>query len=140
MADRTATGPTIDPPGPQRVLVVEDDPDIRDMVAVILRRPGRQVVATGSAEEALGELERERFEVVVCDLRLGAGMSGWDVAEQVRLRWPGTSFVLLTAAADRRTGGLELRPGVDAVLSKPCYPRELTATVDTHVARSARTS
>jgi two-component system response regulator FlrC len=95
------------------------------MVARVLR-PLRHAVKTArSAEEALDRLAAEPFDLVISDLGMGSGLSGWDLAARVREQWPNVRFVLATgwgAAIDP----LEARArGVEEVLAKPYHPDEL---------------
>jgi PAS domain S-box-containing protein len=110
---RAEHGPT------QRVLVVDDDPRIADMVRQMLELDHHDVATAGSAEEALRRLEADRFDLVICDLGLGAGMNGWELAATVRHRWPGTRFILATGwGADLDPAEAHMR-GVDAIIAKP---------------------
>ena len=112
-----------------RILAVDDEPGLRRLVEHILRQRGHTVTVASSAEQALEQLARSPFDVVVSDLGLGSGMNGWDLAQQVRDRWPATRFVLVTGWG----AALELadaRPrGVDAIVAKPYHPGELIAAV-----------
>src|SRR5262249_34327272 len=93
-------------------------------------RPHRHAVRTAtSAEQALELLAAEPFDLVVSDLGLGPGMSGWDLAARVKTSWPRVRFILATGwgaaiAAD------EARPrGVAQVRAKPYHPEELQRAV-----------
>lgn len=71
----------LDAPGPQSVLIVDDDADIRDTLAELLQRDGYQVATAESATLAAQALERSDFDTVLLDMHLGAD-SGYQVAEQ----------------------------------------------------------
>lgn len=89
----------------RRVLVVDDDPLVRGLVARLVRRrvPGAVVLEAGSAEEALRLLEGPGEGVtVVTDLHLGSGMEGDRLLEVVHERHPAARRVLLTGAPDAR--------------------------------------
>jgi CheY-like chemotaxis protein len=111
---------TSDGPRPCRVLAVDDEPALARMVALILASDGHTVSVATSGEDALEALAVEPFNVVISDLGMGAGMSGWDLAEIVRDRYPDLSFALTTAWGKHidlesvRTCG-----GVQAVITKP---------------------
>jgi len=102
-----------------RVLVVDDEPRLASVGALLLRGEGHRADAAASGEEALARLAGERFDVVVTDLGLGVGMNGWEVAARVKERWPTTGVVLATGWG----GGIDpadaRRRGVEAVVSKP---------------------
>jgi CheY-like chemotaxis protein len=112
-----------------RILAVDDEPAIAAMVVRVLRPLRHTVNTAGSAEEALERLEAEQFDIVVSDLGLGAGMSGWEFAMRVRDRWPDIRFILATG------WGAEIDPdeasekGVAVVLAKPYHPDELERAI-----------
>jgi len=91
----------------------------------MLHPAGHLVKMAGSGEEALALLAAERFDVVVSDMGMGAGMNGWELAAAVKHRWPTVRFLLATgwgAAIDP----IEARAkGVEAVLAKPYRPVDL---------------
>jgi PAS domain S-box-containing protein len=116
-----------------RILVVEDEQQLARMAGLVLTQRGHHVVVAGSAEEALAYLQEGAFELVISDLGLGPGKNGWDLAQVVRARWPGTHFVLVTgwgAAID--TAEARAR-GVDRVIAKPYRISDLRQVAD-HVA------
>jgi CheY-like chemotaxis protein len=134
MADETeaavrAERPTRSAGRPQRVLAVDDDPTIREMVAAGLRREGRDVVTVATGEEALAQLRLAEFDVLLSDIGMGAGMNGWELAAKVRAEWPGVRVLLATGWA----GDLDERKararGVDGVLGKPYRIAELEEAV-----------
>ena len=111
----------------RRVLVVDDDENIVQLVRMYLERDGYQVWCTYDGSSGLAEFRRTRPDVIVLDLML-PGMSGLDVCREVR-REAGTPIIMLTARtteADKLTG-LDL--GADDYVTKPFSPRELVARV-----------
>jgi CheY-like chemotaxis protein len=112
-----------------RILAVDDEPAIGSMVARILRPQRHSVRTATSAEEALELLAAEEFDLVVSNLGLGPGMSGWDLAAHVQATWPRVRFILATgwgAAIDAEEARAR---GVDEVLAKPYHPEELQRAV-----------
>jgi two-component system phosphate regulon response regulator PhoB len=114
----------------QRILVVDDEPDITALVAYHLARGGYRVSTAGTGQEALKAAREERPDVVVLDLML-PGVSGYEVLRELR-RHPDTSdvgVILLTARREEadRIKGLSL--GADDYLTKPFSPQELTLRV-----------
>ncbi|HEX5590961.1 MAG TPA: ATP-binding protein [Candidatus Limnocylindrales bacterium] len=94
------TAPGTPPPGALAsglVLVVEDEPSVRDMTSRHLRRAGYRVIAVGDGEEALREVERlsEPVDVLVSDVIMPA-MSGIDLADRILERYPTVGIVLLS--------------------------------------------
>jgi signal transduction histidine kinase len=114
-----AEAPAAEPGRPQRVLVVDDEPRLSHMASLMLRQQGHQVATAASGEEALARLRAEWFDVLVTDLGLGTGMNGWELARQVRSRWPGTRIVLATGWAASIDDEQARATGVRAVVAKP---------------------
>lgn len=116
---------------PLRVLAVDDEPALCRVIARLLAVDGHTVVAARSAEEAIEELDREPFDVVVADLGLGPAseMTGWDLADHVNERHPGTRFVLATGWGPQISPADARARGVEAVISKPYKLKELRDVV-----------
>jgi phosphate regulon transcriptional regulator PhoB len=112
------------------VLVVEDEPDIRNLIVLHLTREGYRCRTAGNGADALREVRDQRPDLVVLDLLL-PGMDGLEVCRRLRAD-PGTAalpVIMLTAKADEvdRVVGLEL--GADDYIVKPFSPKELVARV-----------
>jgi phosphate regulon transcriptional regulator PhoB len=116
--------------GGQKILVVEDEPDIRKLVHYNLAQERFKVIEAEDGEQALRIIQRDKPHLVVLDLML-PGLSGIEVCKMLRQR-PDTAklpILMLTAKAGEadRVVGLEI--GADDYLSKPFSPRELVARV-----------
>lgn len=115
-----------------RVLVVDDEPDARELIAVVLKRCGAEVVSVGSAVEALAELERQEFNVLVSDIGM-PGMDGYALIEKVRQlpveRGGKTPAAALTAYAGVVNRMRALSAGYQTHIPKPVEPAELTTVV-----------
>jgi two-component system alkaline phosphatase synthesis response regulator PhoP len=114
----------------QRILVVEDEEDIRELVRFNLQQEGFTVAVAENGEQALSAIQRERPALVLLDLML-PGIPGLDVCRRLR-NDPATErlpILMLTAKAAEadRIVGLEL--GADDYVTKPFSPRELIARV-----------
>jgi DNA-binding response OmpR family regulator len=109
------------------VLVVEDEPKLRDLVRAYLERDGLAVLSTGSGAEAITLALQGDPDLVVLDLRL-PDIMGEEVAREIRLALD-IPILILTAKAteEDRIAGLEL--GADDYLTKPFSPRELVLRV-----------
>jgi CheY-like chemotaxis protein len=114
---------------PLRVLVVDDEPRLARMAALVLRRLGHAAVTAGSAEEALAVLQAAHYDAVVSDLSMGAGLNGWDLAAAVRARWPATRVVLATGWSAGIDPEAARGRGVAAVLAKPYRAADLQRTL-----------
>ena len=112
---------------PARILVVEDEPQLRGLLRLYLERDGHQVTDAGDGPTALAAYDAEPCDLVILDLML-PGMQGETVLEA--LQEAGDVPVLITSAkrsdAERIAG---LRAGADDYLAKPFNPHELTARV-----------
>ena len=115
---------------PDRVLVVDDEPDIVALVAYHLAKAGYRVSTASSGGDAVTLARQERPALIVLDLML-PGMSGFDVLEQLRAddTSHGVAVLLLTARREEpdRIRGLSL--GADDYLTKPFSPQELVLRV-----------
>jgi two-component system, OmpR family, response regulator ResD len=117
-----------------RVLVVEDDPTVAEVVVRYLEREGYATEAVGDGSAALASARALTPALVILDLML-PGMDGLDVCRQLRAFAP-VPIVILTARGDEddRIVGLEL--GADDYVSKPFSPRELIARVNAVLRRA----
>jgi CheY-like chemotaxis protein len=126
----TGTPPVeLGPARPLRVLAVDDEPAMTKAVVRMLRPAGHTVSVAESAEDALDQMAVNSFDVVVSDMGMGAGMNGWELAAEVRRRWPDVRFILATgwgAAIDPTEARIR---GVQAVLAKPYLPADLNAAM-----------
>jgi DNA-binding response OmpR family regulator len=120
------------------VLVVDDEPIVRDVVVRYLRREGYETLEAGDGLDAQELLRRHEPSLVVLDLML-PGMDGLQLCQWIRSRSE-LPVIMLTARAEEadRIVGLEL--GADDYLTKPFSPRELAARVRTVLRRAARTA
>jgi two-component system OmpR family response regulator len=109
-----------------RVLVVDDDARLYELLASYLEQNGMSPAHAASGRRALELLEREAFDAVLLDVMMPE-MDGLGVLSRVRARWPSLPVLMLTAKGDEtdRVVGLEL--GADDYLAKPFSPRELLA-------------
>jgi len=113
-----------------RLLVVDDDPDTRDLLCQILTGSGAEVATAASAAEALSALESAPPHLLVSDIGM-PGRDGFELIRDVRSRWPSVDLpaIALTAFAradDRRRA---LDAGFQAHLTKPFDAADLAATV-----------
>ena len=120
-----------------RILVVEDDDAIRQLVCKVLSMAGHETEEAASGDEAVRRLADERFHLVVLDLMLGA-ISGWDVLEEAGRRGVRDRFkvLMLTARRSERDFLHGWRMGVDQYLTKPFEVDALTEAVTDTLQRS----
>jgi len=119
------------------ILVVEDDPDIADLIVHYLRGAGHSTTHLASGSEVMDHLRRDPADLVILDVML-PGMDGMALCRALR-RDTSTShlpIIMLTARGEEadRIAGLEL--GADDYVTKPFSPRELVARVGARLRRS----
>ena len=122
--------------GGARILLVDDDVEVRDVVSAMLEAVGFAITAARSGEEGLGILERERFDLVVLDWTL-PGMSGLELCRAVRSRWLKLPVLFLTANAGTRDVVEAFAGGADDYVVKPFRAPELGARIFGLLRRSA---
>ena len=119
---------------PGRIVVVDDDPTVADVVGRYLVRDGHTVECVHDGHEALRRIAERPPDLVVLDLML-PGIDGLEVCRRLRERWP-IPVVMLTALGDEtdRLAGFEI--GADDYVTKPFSPRELAMRVRSVLRRS----
>jgi DNA-binding response OmpR family regulator len=118
------------------VLVVEDDDDTRDSIAILLSAEGYLVLTAATAHDALGTLQEplSQIDVVVLDVHLPDG-SGVGLCEHLREQYPRLPVIVCTGDADPGTEGRDLlRLGVKRYFRKPVAPAELLASIEAALA------
>jgi DNA-binding response OmpR family regulator len=120
----------------KRILVVDDEPNIREVVELYLRRDGFEVEVVGDGAAALAAVERKIPDLIVLDLMLPV-LGGIQVTRALRQGDPSIPIIMLTAKGDEadRIAGLEL--GADDYLTKPFSPKELVARVKAVLRRAS---
>jgi DNA-binding response OmpR family regulator len=110
-----------------KILVVDDDLELRGLIGFALRQSGYLIVEAGDGPTALDVFDREQPDLVILDVNL-PGMSGFDVCRQIRAEAI-TPILLLTvrSSEEDQIQGLDL--GADDYLTKPFSPRTLLARV-----------
>lgn len=111
----------------RKVLVVEDDPTVCDVVVRYLQREGFDVRATADGLEAVDTARDFKPDLVILDLML-PGLDGHEVLRRIRQHAP-TPVIMLTARAEEADRVLGLQEGADDYVVKPFSPRELTLRV-----------
>lgn len=131
------TGSGSPPVTKPRLLLVDDERQVLDGLALHLRR-NYEVVARTSGEEALATLEREAdFTAVISDLRM-PGMNGVELLTEVRARTPETARILLTGYADVTSAIAAVNDAaVHRFLTKPCAPAQLARALEEAVAAAS---
>ena len=115
---------------PKKVLVLEDEENIRSFVVINLKRAGYQTVEAGTGEEALEKLKKEPdVKVALLDVML-PGIDGFEVCRRIRAMDNKIGIIMLTARSQEMDKVTGLMTGADDYVTKPFSPAELTARVD----------
>ena len=115
------------------ILVVEDDDALRDAVCFTLELAHHEVTGVDGGPSALVELERQRFNLVITDLRMQP-MDGLQVLHEIRARQPQLPVLLMTAYGDVDKAVAAMRAGACDFLMKPFEPELLLESVRRYAA------
>jgi two-component system response regulator AtoC len=107
-----------------QVLVVDDEPAIRQVVAAQLRKAGHSVEQAGDGEAAMERLAKGDLDIVLCDIKL-PGLSGIEVLRQARATGIDTAFIMMTAFASVDTAIEAIKAGAADYMIKPLNNEEL---------------
>ncbi len=114
----------------KKILVVEDEPDIVELIAYNLRKEGFEVSSASDGDAALERIRKADFDFLILDLML-PGISGMELCRILR-NSPGTAhipLIMLTAKAEEADRIIGLEAGADDYIIKPFSPRELIARI-----------
>jgi two-component system response regulator MtrA len=117
-----------------RVLVVDDDPALSEMLGIVLRNEGFEPSFVGDGDGALAAFRATKPDLVLLDLML-PGTDGLDVCRAIRAE-SGTPIVMLTARADTADVVIGLESGADDYVVKPFKPKELVARIRARLRRN----
>ncbi|HET7310795.1 MAG TPA: MtrAB system response regulator MtrA [Mycobacteriales bacterium] len=120
--------------GKGRVLVVDDDPALAEMLGIVLRTEGFEPSFVADGDRALAAFRTTKPDLVLLDLML-PGIDGLDVCRQIRSE-SGTPIVMLTARGDTVDVVLGLECGADDYIIKPFKPKELIARMRARLRRN----
>lgn len=113
---------------PGKILIVDDEANIRRGLRAILVKDGHDVQDVASAEEALPILEAFPCEVAIVDIRM-PGMAGDQLLPEIRARWPAVSVILLTGHGTLETAMTAVKEGAFDYLLKPTQADEIRQAV-----------
>ena len=120
----------------KKILVLEDEENIRSFVVINLKRAGYETIEAGTGEEALTKLkENPGIKVALLDIML-PGIDGFEVCRRIRAMDSKIGFIMLTARTQEMDKVTGLMTGADDYVTKPFSPAELTARVDALIRRT----
>ena len=109
-----------------RILIVDDEPMVLEVLSDVLTREGFAVSSTAEAEQAMPLLEREPYALVLCDIRM-PGMDGFELLGAIRRSHPGTDVVMMTGFGSLDGAIDAMAMGAADYLIKPLKPKEIVA-------------
>ena len=119
-----------------RILVLEDDDEMRELLLEVLSGRGYEVVAAGGGEEAITRARQERFDLIVADIRM-EGMTGLDAIERAQEHQPNMGSLVISGYASEEETLRAVRLKVGGYLKKPFKMQQLLAHINDIVARRA---
>lgn len=124
--------------GTKKILVVDDEPDIVELVSYNLKKEGFEIIAALDGEDALAKIKNHSFDFVILDLML-PGLQGMELCRIVRNdpKTKNIPIIMLTAKGEEIDRILGLEIGADDYMAKPFSPRELVARVKAVLRRAA---
>ncbi len=122
---------------PVKILFVDDEPAIRVSLPAILKMHGFEVTTTGSVSEAIQEISRKPFDVLISDLNIGNPGDGFTVVSAMRRTQPNCVTLILTGFPAFETALQAIRSQVDDYLIKPAGATKLVTAIEEHL-RSRR--
>lgn len=108
-----------------KILVVDDDPGVLDLLGAFLETRGYGVVSCGSGAQALDNLDRESFDLVISDIEM-AEMNGYELLRRTREKYPKIGIILMTGYTEAHPLSEALRAGADGYISKPFSLRKFS--------------
>lgn len=135
MGSAATPAPPTAPPAqvsPQKILVIDDEKEVRELLADMLATQGHHVSQAASGADGVSMARADRYDLVFTDLIM-PGMTGWEVAEAIKAASPATVVVLVTGWADGVARSERAAGGVDQIIQKPFDVGAIAAAI----ARSA---
>ncbi|MBI3968701.1 MAG: response regulator [Chloroflexi bacterium] len=106
------------------VIILDDQPDVAEVLQMMLEAEGHEVEVCTSGEEVLSRLEEEPVDLLCTDLNM-PGLSGWDVAAAVKQRWPTLPIAVVTGWSEHYSTAELQQRSVDLLLRKPFQVRDV---------------
>lgn len=119
-----------------KLLVVDDEKNIRLLLTQCLEDAGYQVTTAVDGEHAIGKVEEEGFDLVLLDMKL-PGLDGLQVLRKMRALNPGQLVIMITAHGTIETAVEAMKSGAADYLQKPFTPEEIRAIVQHNLAKKA---
>ncbi len=112
-----------------KVLIVDDEQGIREMLEIYLRREGYETRCAGTGEDALQLCSNNKFDVIISDIKM-PGIDGMELLEKVKLSSPETVFIMITAYASFETAKKSMEEEAYDYITKPFDVEEIKRKID----------
>ena len=132
--DATLSLPSAPPARSARILVIDDEPEIREVLSDLLTRQGHAVATSADGKSGVTRLQDRSFDLVITDLAM-SGQTGWQVASSVKLSNPEVPVIMLTGYGDQIDPKEARARGVNFLLSKPFALEDISTVVAQALAR-----
>lgn len=113
----------------RRVLVVDDEPSVREMLSDFLEMNNFICMQADNGESAVDVTKREKFDLIIMDVRM-PGVSGIEALREIKREMPGQPVVMVTAVSEVETAVEAMRLGANDYVMKPFVLRDMLNTVD----------
>lgn len=119
----------------KRLLFVDDEPGIRRTLPAILSKYGFSVTVTATVSEAIGEITKQSFDLLLCDLNLEREHDGFEVVHAMRNAHPNAVVIILTAYPDVDSAIQGIREQIDDYVIKPSNPDSLVTILANNLSK-----
>jgi two-component system, NtrC family, response regulator PilR len=116
------------PTNPSKILVIDDDLSMRELLEYMLSREGYTVTCAKSGKEGIAMLETENYDLLLCDIRLG-DITGLDVLRASKAKNPETVVIMISAYSSAETAVEAMNYGAYDYVPKPFNTEELQETI-----------
>jgi two-component system, NtrC family, response regulator PilR len=113
---------------PHSILVVDDELSMRELLEYMLTKQGYRVVCAANGTEALARIEDDRYDLLLCDIRLG-DMTGLEVLKASKKKYPDATVIMISAFATTETAVEAMNQGAYDYVPKPFENQELLQTI-----------
>ncbi len=113
---------------PEKILVVDDEKSMREFLEIMLQKDGYQVSCAEGGEEALEALRREKFDLLITDIRMKP-IDGLEVLRQCKTISPSTAVIIISAYASAETAVVAMKEGAYDYLPKPFKIDEMRTAI-----------
>lgn len=112
----------------QKILIIDDDVDICILLDRFLRKNGYEVTAAHKGNSAIELIQKEKFDLIMCDFRLG-DLDGVQILTEIKRIHPETAFIMITGYSDIKVAVKVIKLGAYDYVTKPLLPEEILLTI-----------